>query len=565
MHLPRGAVLLFVGLILAGFAALSFPGSNRIVEGAVTDANGPVADAIVRWQGTSNCTRTDSQGRYRLLGAIRARALIAAKPGHPIVVGSARQPNLHLQPIPQNDNDEYAWIDPSPNPRQPLQCGNCHGQIHDEWSRSAHGNSATNRKFLHLFAGTDGASAPSKTWNLLEEHPLGSGVCAACHAPTLTSPDLDYDVRLARGVHAHGVHCDYCHKIADAPTDKLGTRFGRDGYRLARPHGNEQIFFGPLDDAVRAGESFVYAPFYKESRYCASCHEGVVFGVHVYGTYSEWLESPARRQGQQCQDCHMAPTGKMTNLAPGQGGIERDPRTLASHGFPGGTSEMLKKCLEVKSTATRRGKEVIVMVTTQARNVGHRVPTGFIDRHLVLVVEALNERGRQVQLSAGPELPPRAGPTLAGRPGWIFGKQHLDVRGRPVPFWQTAHAMLDTRLAPDDADVRTFKFAQDAADIRVRLVYRRFWAEVAAPRGWTDNDVVIHDQTIARESFHEPMIGRVSFHDRRDLAWFTNAHRHRCFSRRQDFDTVGTHSTSYPLDPSNVTSKKMSASHDRQV
>ena len=43
----------------------------------------------------------------------------------------------------------------------------------------------------------------------------------------------------------------------------------------------------------------------------ASGHEGVVFGVHVYSTYSEWLDSPARKQGRHCQDCHMKPTGTM--------------------------------------------------------------------------------------------------------------------------------------------------------------------------------------------------------------------------------------------------------------
>ena len=69
----------------------------------------------------------------------------------------------------------------------------------------------------------------------------------------------------------------------------------------------KQLFFGPLDDVDRGEDAF--SPLYRESRYCASCHEGIVFGVHVYSTYSEWLSSPARRAGKQCQDCHMAPTG----------------------------------------------------------------------------------------------------------------------------------------------------------------------------------------------------------------------------------------------------------------
>ena len=376
-----------------------------------------------------------------------------------------------------------------PDPSRSSHCANCHQQIYDEWSQSAHGNSAKNRKFLQLFAGSDDTA----TWNLSKEYPLGTGVCASCHAPTLASPELDYDIRRADGVSARGVHCDYCHKIADAPTDKLGTRFGRDGYPLARPRHGEQLFFGPLDDAVRTGESFVYAPFYKESRYCASCHEGVIFGVHVYGTYSEWLASPARQAGKQCQDCHMAPTGKMTNIAPGHGGVERDPRTLASHDFPGASLAMLRQCLDVKAAATRDGSQVTVDVAIEAKNVGHRVPTGFIDRHLILIVEAADGTGQLTPLRKGDVLPARAGKALAGRPGAIFGKQHLDANGDPLPFWRSADELLDTRLTPAQTERRRFTLAESAATIRVRLIYRRFWDAVARSRGWQDNDREIVD------------------------------------------------------------------------
>src|SRR5206468_1854550 len=78
-----------------------------------------------------------------------------------------------------------------------------------------------------------------------------------------------------------------------------------------------QLFFGPLDDVDR-GED-VASAFQRDSRFCAACHEGTVFGVPVYTTYSEWTESPAGRRGQSCQGCHLAPTGTLTNLAPGLG------------------------------------------------------------------------------------------------------------------------------------------------------------------------------------------------------------------------------------------------------
>ena len=63
--------------------------------------------------------------------------------------------------------------------------------------------------------------------------------------------------------------------------------------------------------AVLPERDDAFSPLYRQSRYCASCHEGTVLSVHVYSTYSEWLASPARREGKQCQSCHMAPTGTL--------------------------------------------------------------------------------------------------------------------------------------------------------------------------------------------------------------------------------------------------------------
>jgi hypothetical protein len=486
---PRFAGAVLFATVAAGFALLPCE-PDAGVRGTVVSAGRPVPGAIVRWQGRTTSAVADARGRFHVRASGGVQRLTAAKEGFLVAWTSSRRPHLSLEVLPTDDHEDYAWISPIPDPHAPNNCGNCHEAIFDEWSQSAHASSARNPKFLHLFAGTDGVAPPAKTWNLLEEHPLGSGVCAKCHAPTLEAPDLGYDVRQARGTAAHGVHCDYCHKIADAPTDKLGVRFGRDGYPLVRPAPGRLLVFGSLGDAVRPGEDFAYAPFYRDSRYCASCHEGVIFGVHVYGTYSEWLESPARREGKQCQDCHMTPTGRLGNLAPGHGGIERDPAQLASHVMPGATVEMLRRCLKLNVVTARRGGQVEVRVELRAVDVGHRVPTGFIDRHLVLVVAARTAAG-DAPLLAGPTLPKRVGPEHASSPGRIFGKQHVNDDGAPLPFWRLADAEEDTRLIPGRPETATFVFGGDVRELHVRLLYRRFWDEVARARGWSDNELVV--------------------------------------------------------------------------
>jgi hypothetical protein len=469
-----------------------------LLEGTVqTDAGLPIASASVRRQGHAVCTRSNETGRFQLPPG--SGPITATKPGYRIgSISSDSMPlRIKLARLPAEDNDNYSWIAPDRDVGKPNNCGNCHHEIFREWAGSAHSQSSHNRKFLALLDGTDGTLPPRRDWNLRVQHPEGAGVCVNCHAPTFQDPTLAYDFRSIKDVAAHGVHCDYCHKIAASPTDKLGTRFGRDGYPLLRPADGDLLSLGPLDDAVRPGESFAYAPFYKESRYCASCHEGVIFGVHVYGTYSEWLDSPAKRAGRQCQTCHMAPTGTMTNIAPGHGGIERYPKSLASHALPGATPEMLRRCLKLQVQVDRGQEQTKVTTLLRAENVGHRVPTGFIDRHLILIVEAWDAKGQRVAVVVGPKLDAAAGPILAGRAGWLYAKKLTQEGRSPLPFWLPPDGMSDTRLHPDQTDRREFMFPSNAAELRARVFYRRFWAETAEPFKWADNEELAVELRIA--------------------------------------------------------------------
>jgi hypothetical protein len=465
------------------------------VTGHVRDTNGPLAGVRVRLKGTKQTSTTDARGRFTLKGA--GERLAASKPGYFIAGASVGDGPIAIQlrTLPLTDNSKYAWVDPHPSQEQPQNCGNCHGEIFREWASSAHGRGRSNRRFLNLYEGTDWQGRPDVGWNLLNEHPAGATVCAACHAPTVPLDDAGFDdFRKLNGVHATGIHCDYCHKIADVSTDKLGLEHGRFAHKLLRPT-KGQLFFGPLDDVDRDEDS--HAPFYSESRYCASCHEGTVFGVNVYTTYSEWLESPARKEGKQCQSCHMTPTGKMDNIAPGKGGITRDPATLASHAMPGGDKAMLARCLRLKVKLRRDQGELIAEVGTEAVDVGHRVPTGFIDRNLLLIVQGLNAKGERLSLKRGGTLPGSAG-RMANLPGKLFAKQIEDLEGRkPAPFWRPSRDVADSRLQPGQVDTAQWSFAADAAHhLRVRLIYRRFFQSVAETKGWPDNEIVVVDETL---------------------------------------------------------------------
>jgi Cytochrome c554 and c-prime len=494
--------LITLALLLAGGLALLWrphrvpPVQPREITGLVRGAAGPVGGARVRVKGTAEFVLTEADGHFRFPALADRARLTASKEGHLIAgqTADSRPLVLDLQPLPGADSEAYAWVDPTSHSGQGHNCGNCHTAIYQEWLSSGHARAAVSRHFRGLYDGSDWTGQPAAGWNLLAERPDGAGVCTACHAPTVGFDDpAYYDLRQVRGVAAMGAHCDYCHKVQDV-TGRVGLTHGRFGLRLLRPAGEEQLFFGPLDDVDR-GED-VYAPLYRESRYCASCHEGKVFGVPVYSTYSEWLASPARQEGKQCQDCHMRPTGQFTNIAPGHGGIERNPRTLGNHlFFAGSQEEMLRGALHVGSTIAPAEDGIGVTVEVRADNVGHCLPTGFVDRHLLLVVEGFTADGVPLPARSGAVLPAAAGKELARQPGRLFAKVLKDFDGRsPVPFWNADPDAADTRLRPGKPQREEFVFPRQTARVRVRLVYRRFWQEVAESKGWPDNEIAISEQ-----------------------------------------------------------------------
>ena len=141
--------------------------------------------------------------------------------------------------------------------------------------------------------------------------------------------------------------------------------------------------------------------------------------------------------------------------------------------------------------------KITIKPIVDVQNVGHRVPTGFIDRQLILVVHALDEQNNRVELSRGLRLPKSAG-KWSGYAGALYAKQLVGENNRtPSPFWLPVFDVTDSRLKPEQPDVRTFVFAKGARRVSVQLWYRRFWQEVADARGWLDNDLLVQEMHLA--------------------------------------------------------------------
>src|SRR5207245_9474773 len=159
-------------------------------------------------------------------------------------------------------------------------------------------------------------------------------------------------------------------------------------------------------------------------------------------------------------------------------------------------ADMLGRCRRLSPTAKRDGTASRAAVELHAEEGGHRVPTGVIDRNLVLLVEGLASDGKPIAASEGPVLPSLAGKMLAGKPGRLYAKLLKDDNGRsPAPFWRADSEPIDSRLVPGRPDRLAFMFPANVARLRVRLLFRRFWPEVTERKNWPTDEVTVSDRT----------------------------------------------------------------------
>ena len=106
-------------------------------------------------------------------------------------------------------------------------------------------------------------------------------------------------------------------------------------------------------------------------------------------------------------------------------------------------------------------QETRMQLTLRVEQIGHRLPTGFADRNLILIVQAVDKAGKMLTPAPPtPVLSARAGRSLQGLAGRLYAKQLCDFDGNgPVPFWRAQPDFIDTRLKPDASEQTVYTFA----------------------------------------------------------------------------------------------------------
>ncbi|MCP4413073.1 MAG: hypothetical protein GY808_10990, partial [Gammaproteobacteria bacterium] len=184
--------------------------------------------------------------------------------------------------------------------------------------------------FMDVYNGIDAQGVTGYQPGYKLDYPFSKGNCANCHAPiAAVNNTIGVDLNKLEGVQKTGISCDFCHKVKDIHLkENTNINTGVMMMELLRPAEDEHLAFGPYDDSV---ENYTYSPIISKSEFCAPCHQGSFWGVPIYESYSEWLDSPYPKRDIHCQDCHMASNNIRNKITRSDDKILRDPATVHSH------------------------------------------------------------------------------------------------------------------------------------------------------------------------------------------------------------------------------------------
>ncbi|TGK95350.1 cytochrome C554 and C-prime [Leptospira brenneri] len=259
-------------------------------------------------------------------------------------------------------------------------CGNCHTEIYEEWTRSTHANALTDIQFQ-----SELAKPSSPKW-----------ICLNCHIPVqnqretiitgLKNGDYFRPVEIPNPnfnpeMKAEGVTCATCHVRVDSKTNESYVIGGTGG--TSPPH--------PLkidrDQLMKR---------------CYDCHnETYTLNESLVCSFQTGAELHATKSNQTCSSCHQ-PEVRRSFV---KSSLGKPVRTSHKHGFIGGG---VPKRFDLYPDQIRLGyKPGIVLsgikvsdgsIEIQIKNVNadHHVTTGDPERFYKLKLDGLDSKGNSI-------------------------------------------------------------------------------------------------------------------------------------------------------------------------
>ena len=228
------------------------------------------------------------------------------------------------------------------------QCGECHKQIYEEWSSSQHAYASISPMF-HKF---------EQKFQELTQGTVGT-FCVRCHQQVGTQLGESRETPLwARSqISREGVSCITCHRVKEHYAKVNGERRVEPGkiYEPVYGSGEKSVIKDVLADketySVKTStdgrgndihNGMITNDQITKSEFCVSCHQVAVnLGIKLEIVWDQYRDSPARKAGVTCQNCHMGkvpgkPEGYATAPSAVVGGKEINPgRKHANHRFIG--------------------------------------------------------------------------------------------------------------------------------------------------------------------------------------------------------------------------------------
>lgn len=239
-------------------------------------------------------------------------------------------------------------------------CRNCHEEQYDSWSKTMHRYALNDPVFYTAYV------------QALEKSGYEARVtCLSCHSPTTR---ITKDFYCQKSLSFEGVTCDYCHSISNITIE------GNEITPVFDLKGNTK--YGPEkveNKSNIAAHKIEYKEFFTRSEFCATCHQAYNdYGVPILDTYNEWKNSPYRKMGVQCQDCHME---------------------KIKHVWAGGHGDQLLKAANVTVLVKKLSRDLVeIRVYVTNKGSGHKIPTGTPSREIYLEVNVKDENGRSILL-----------------------------------------------------------------------------------------------------------------------------------------------------------------------
>jgi hypothetical protein len=494
------------------------------VSGVVLDQDSnPIVGAQVRLQATSAPVATTGPGgAFTLTTSFSGTRTLAASlpyaagaPPHfntegTDVADGATGVTVLLPRIPATSQTTFGIL----NLPDAAFCGNCHSSQQAQWATSNHAGAARDAWVMDLFSGTGTPGGANGYVYKTSHDPGETGFCATCHISLadVTNPGnvlLD-DPAFESPVVMDGVGCLACHKIDNVNGANLNALhlLGKTSYRFPDDLGTSWPFvWGPLPDVVSTMRNSE-AAIYRDSLYCASCHQytNPTTGAPGQNTYVEWQASPYAVPGpgfRSCQDCHMPGAATPGPLVAG-GDVIRPGSQRHDHSFVGATPTTLASAITLSANGAEVGGVVQVNASV-TNNAGHAFPTGISIRNAMVLISA-SYQGTPLVQTSGPTIPFWADDDVPGqqpgdhanKPGKGFAKVtegRINGTGpvvRPTLFIDAEALYSNTLIPSSTTDATTVTFAlppgaQPGAkvDVDVKLLYRRAWRALAVTKGWT--------------------------------------------------------------------------------